>query len=554
MAATPFTIGVRRRLPWGGASALAVIAALLSVTGVGVAATDSDAALRRHQAPLLDPQAPDGRRAQPPADHEHHHALAATALATTAPLAPKRGGSWEYGTPFENRFNAVHTVAGAGGKILEIAGSGNSSDEFEAGSFRTFLWDTVTDTRREIATPDDMFCAGHVLLPDGRALVGGGTTAYSPFKGSRRLYAFDFVQERYERLTDMEVGRWYPSLVTDWLGRTLIVGGLDENGINTQVTERFDYRTDTLTRLASTRRFSLYPQIHLASRKRMFVAERSDGQEPGFWDPSAAKRFVPVRGHTDGGRRGGAASCFIGDVRDQRLMIMGGGWPATDSTNVIDLDAASPAYKPGPSLHEPKAYVSCVNLPTGGLLEAHGGTANQVDAASSEVARLNATGTGWVPLNPLPDGEHRLYPLDVVPARQRAGGQPDVQSQGRGVEHHPADVQAAVPLQGAASGDHPCTRQRRARRNLPRGRHDPGLDAHARHLDGASVADPLRGAEPAVCVDGRHRRPLHHPRVIVDPASGKVPVVGGQRGGCSIGCPVDHPVLSAERSSACPLG
>jgi hypothetical protein len=254
-----------------------------------------------------------------------------------------------------------------------------------------------------------MFCAGHVLLPDGRALVGGGTTAYSPFKGSRRLYAFDFVQERYERLTDMEVGRWYPSLVTDWLGRTLIVGGLDENGINTQVTERFDYRTDTLTRLASTRRFSLYPQIHLASRKRMFVAERSDGQEPGFWDPSAAKRFVPVRGHTDGGRRGGAASCFIGDVRDQRLMIMGGGWPATDSTNVIDLDAASPAYKPGPSLHEPKAYVSCVNLPTGGLLEAHGGTANQVDAASSEVARLNATGTGWVPLNPLPDGEHRLY-------------------------------------------------------------------------------------------------------------------------------------------------
>jgi hypothetical protein len=102
-------------------------------------------------------------------------------------------------------------------------------------------------------------------------------------------------------------------------------------------------------------------------------------------------------------------SCFFGDVRDQNLMVMGGGWPATARTNVIDLDSASPLYRAGPPLTAAKAYVSCVNLPDGSLFEANGGSDNSIPAASRNTALLTTLAGPWQAMSPLPTGEHRLY-------------------------------------------------------------------------------------------------------------------------------------------------
>jgi len=92
-------------------------------------------------------------------------------------------------------------------------------------------------------------------------------------------------------------------------------------------------------------------------------------------------------------------------------MVMGGGWPATSSTNVIDLDSSSsPKYKAGPSLRAAKAYLSCVQLPDGSVLEVGGGSANKIGNASQEVSLLkSASSKSWTAMNPLPKGEHRLY-------------------------------------------------------------------------------------------------------------------------------------------------
>jgi len=110
-------------------------------------------------------------------------------------------------------------------------------------------------------------------------------------------------------------------------------------------------------------------------------------------------------------RRGFGSSCWLGSIRRQRLMVMGGGHPATSSTNVIDLDSSStPKYKAGPSLRAAKIYVSCVQLPDGSVLELGGGSANKIENASQEVSLLKTpTSTSWTAMNPLPDGEHRLY-------------------------------------------------------------------------------------------------------------------------------------------------
>ncbi len=390
-----------------------VLIALLAASGSGTANAGPMNWLKKYQAQFLDPQADIGNVDIPPpvtANHHGGHRTSTTAAGAYesgfTPLPPETGGQWDYLPAFPRQFNALHVVAGANGKILLIAGSGKNKANFTAGTFTSYIWDPVSDQRRQIPTPVDMFCSGHALLPDGRALVGGGTASYAPFKGIPALYAFNFTTEQYEELSPLEVGRWYPTAVTDSDGRVLFVAGFDENGIKTNITESFDYRTDTLTRVPSMKSLPNYPHLHLAANDQLFVANTL---QPGFWDPYA-DTYTRVTGFMGPSLTSATmASCFVGDVRDQNLMVLGGGWPATNITRIIDLDEPTPTYRQGPTLGAAKAYVSCVNLPDGTLFEANGGSSNTIAGASSEAAILTSVDAEWTPVNPLPEGEHRVY-------------------------------------------------------------------------------------------------------------------------------------------------
>jgi hypothetical protein len=80
--------------------------------------------------------------------------------------------------PAAFKINAVHAALLSTGKVLIIAGSGNNRQNFEAGTFKTILWDPATDKFSQVPTPTDMFCGGHTFLPDGKLLVAGGTRSY----------------------------------------------------------------------------------------------------------------------------------------------------------------------------------------------------------------------------------------------------------------------------------------------------------------------------------------------------------------------------------------
>ncbi|MFJ2867276.1 galactose oxidase-like domain-containing protein [Kitasatospora sp. NPDC087314] len=93
-------------------------------------------------------------------------------------------GHWQtLGLPAEFRVNAVHATLLRTGKVLIVAGSGNDEKHFDAGSFRSLLWDPARNTYKLIPTPADMFCGGHSSLPDGRVLVAGGTQRYEKLAG-----------------------------------------------------------------------------------------------------------------------------------------------------------------------------------------------------------------------------------------------------------------------------------------------------------------------------------------------------------------------------------
>ena len=236
--------------------------ALTTPSAVAEPTSDADKRLWQAQQSLLDPQTQNGQPVDPSAARNARKAdvqrtdVAGKTAASPA-LAPSAGGRWGYLQPLSAGFNAIHVVVGRG-KILLVAGSGNEANQLEAGTFTSYVCNAALAGCRSVETPVDLFCAGHVLLPDGRALVGGGTTSYTPFKGAKYLYAFNFTTEKYEQLTPMEVGRWYPSMVTMFDGKTLITGGIDHNGVLSGSTEIFDHRTDTHQKLAGTRKFPMY--------------------------------------------------------------------------------------------------------------------------------------------------------------------------------------------------------------------------------------------------------------------------------------------------------
>ncbi|WP_370098358.1 galactose oxidase-like domain-containing protein [Streptacidiphilus sp. MAP12-20] len=106
--------------------------------------------------------------------HQQYHAYEISRPAYKAAY-----GSWStLVLPQQFRVNAVHASLLHTGKVLIVAGSGNDTDNFKAGSFKTLLWDPVNETYKLIPTPDDMFCGGHAQLPDGKLLVAGGTLRY----------------------------------------------------------------------------------------------------------------------------------------------------------------------------------------------------------------------------------------------------------------------------------------------------------------------------------------------------------------------------------------
>jgi hypothetical protein len=99
------------------------------------------------------------------------------------PAYEAKYGLWvKLDIPAKFRVNGIHSTLLHNGDVLIMAGSGNNQAFFDAGTFKTLLLNPVTMKERLIHTPWDLFCAGHIELPDGNILVAGGTARYENLK------------------------------------------------------------------------------------------------------------------------------------------------------------------------------------------------------------------------------------------------------------------------------------------------------------------------------------------------------------------------------------
>src|SRR3569833_871052 len=308
-------------------------------------------------------------------------ALTVLASAQSCPVnTPHIQGVWRT-LPYLMPINPINATLLHNGKVLIVAGSENDASNNSTGSesYRNAVWDPTDPTANGIAVQEieyDVFCSGTATLPDGRALVVGGTSDYS-FKGDNRASFFDPATNEFAQSLILVNGRWYATATTLGDGRVMTFSGLSSTGGTNNTVEIYDLKNAGAGWSSpTTAPFSppLYPRLFLLPSGNVFYAGTESANAwvfdsgAGSWAKSATSTM----------NRNYGSSVLLPLLQPNytpRVMNFGGGNPATSTTEIIDLSAATPTWKAGPNMSTGRIQMNAVILPNGKVL-AEGGSLN----------------------------------------------------------------------------------------------------------------------------------------------------------------------------------
>jgi hypothetical protein len=293
-------------------------------------------------------------------------------------------GKW---TTLSNQMpiNPVHAALMNNGKVLIVSGSGNVATET---NYRAAVLDPQTGLSTTLALTWDMFCNGMVVLPDGRPFVVSGTQQYDPFHGELRTAAFDPVSGVFTNLQNLAHGRWYPSVTTLGDGRVMTFSGLLETGGTNTTVEIYTVGSGWSPQYSAGWTPPLYPRMHLLPNGNVFYSGSGTGSRVFNTSTNTWSAVVATTNYPNSRTYGTSVLLPLTPANGYRprVMIFGGGNPATATTEIIDLGAPTPAWQYGPSMSQPRIEMNATILPNGKIL-ATGGSINDEDAGT---ASLNA--------------------------------------------------------------------------------------------------------------------------------------------------------------------
>jgi hypothetical protein len=293
-------------------------------------------------------------------------------------------GQWQT-LPVLMPINPVHAALLHNGNVLVVAGSGNLPTDT---NLQAAVFDPLTDTVPTQPVGWDMFCSGMVVLPDGRAFVNGGTLQYDPFHGELRSSFYDLTTGAFTDVQNMAHGRWYPTVTNLPDGTLMTFSGLSETGSTNTTVEIYTVGAGWSAPIGAPFTPPLYPRMTVLPNGKLFYSGSTP--QSRFFDP-VAKTWSGVIATTNySGTRTYGSSVLLpltpANNYKPVIMIMGGGNPATATTELIDLSAATPSWSYGPPMSQPRIEMNATILPNGKII-ALGGSLNDEDAAT---ASLNA--------------------------------------------------------------------------------------------------------------------------------------------------------------------
>jgi hypothetical protein len=280
---------------------------------------------------------------------------------TTLPIGAQTAttGQW---SPVQKWFNTagqpvgiIHATLLPNGKVLgwtkQRDGGVGSGPQMILWTPPAFPSNTATFLNTP-TPPDNLYCAGHSFLPDGRLLTTGGDVR--SYVGLNVTYTYESATNIWTKLNFlMNAARWYPTNTTLGDGRILVVGGTID-GINkdNDLPQIFtDSGYISLTNARSPK--FIYPWMHLRSDGRVFKSgpdRRTNSITPngnggtGSWSTGVD--------NIAGLREKGTSVMYTPD----KVLIVGGGgdpqarYPNATSTvhksaEVIDLSSTSAKWR-----------------------------------------------------------------------------------------------------------------------------------------------------------------------------------------------------------------
>ena len=259
-----------------------------------------------------------------------------------------------------------------------------------------YIWNPATRTGYNIPPPENIWCAGHTILSDGRVYVAGGNLRYpdgnappgqSDWQGTLTNYTFNPLQEIWAKQPDMLRGRWYPTVTKLADNRVVITSGTDETGSNaiTNVVEVFtpDPNINGIGRINAVGYHNpsgLYPlQFLLPSGQMLEAGPSADSSfqlNPATWNWSGLPRMM-----SDHYYLGTGASYTDASVTPNRQLVMvAGGYnynpPLVNAPVAVNewLDGFNPAmgWRPYPQFQTARHNHNTVMLPDGAMLTVGG--------------------------------------------------------------------------------------------------------------------------------------------------------------------------------------
>jgi hypothetical protein len=241
------------------------------------------------------------------------------------------------------------------------------------------VWNPSTpSTFTTLTTPDSIFCDGGASLPDGRLLVVGGWGGLSTGQvGIVDTTIFDPATNSWSRVADMHKARWYPTVTELADGRYVAISGNDTTDIHWADTpEVYDPATNTWTLLSNVSTPQVheteYPFSYLLPNGKVFTIGPSE--DNSFLLDVANQTWTQVGGAS--GVRNGSSVMY----RPGKVLYSGGGadvnsaGPASNTTAVIDLNAATPTWQQTASMNNTRVYHTLTMLPDGKVLAVGGNT------------------------------------------------------------------------------------------------------------------------------------------------------------------------------------
>ena len=247
---------------------------------------------------------------------------------------------------------------------------------FDSGSGAAVLnWATGAIT--SVPNGTQLWCAGQVVLPNGKVLVIGGDVQNKTLFGVVDTNVFDPATNTWTRVQNMHLPRFYPTATKLPDGRILAMAG-SYGGIKTQnqrTQEIYDPATGQWTLTAQSPDIPFYPNEYILPDGRMVVVAATEVPVvTQMWNPATDTWSTVDAGHV---YDGGSSTMY----RPGKILKAGnasdGGAPAISSLKtayVLDTTTGAPAWRQVGSMTQGRSFLNLTTLPDGNVLATGGDT------------------------------------------------------------------------------------------------------------------------------------------------------------------------------------